>query len=652
MSDGNSRVRLGVIGVIVMALFSGLFARLWFLQIASSESFAAETKANRLRAISEPAVRGSILDVKGRVIVQNRLVDSIQVRRGLTKRDRTVMVPRLAKVLGVSERYINRRLDSVRYSPYQPVPILDQVPYEKLVFIKERPELFPRVDVVRRSIRVYPVFENGDPIAAHVLGYVGAINGREQKLHKKDGYGPEDIIGKEGVEQVFETELRGSPRVRKLEVDSRGRLVRELGDKPAQAGNDVQLTLDLEIQRITEQSLNQGMEKAAGLKNPNVKTKYQTFKATGAAAVVLDARDGSVVSLASAPTFDVTKFTDGIPVEDFAKYTDPKSNFPLLNRAIQGQYAPGSTWKLFTSIAALESGTVTPEEVIVDRGFVTFAEQEFKNANKEPHGAVTLPTALAVSSDVYYYIQGWRFWQQFNKGNKKVGYALQNVARRFGFGQDTNIGLANELAGRIPTEKFKEELNKDHEDPATREWLPGDSMNFSVGQGDLLVTPLQMAVAWAAFANGGTIFAPRLAERVLTPASETILRELPPQQSGETRVSNEVRDAVLPGLIGAASPGGIGTAGRAFSGYGGPYEVAGKTGTAEVSGKQDTSVFCAIVNPNPPPDTDVPQYVVVVFVEEGGNGGSVAAPIARRIIQALNGDPDPPDVRLVPPDDD
>jgi penicillin-binding protein 2 len=660
VGEGNSRVRLGVIGVIVMALFSGLFARLWFLQIASSESFAAETKANRLRVITEPAVRGSILDVKGRVIVRNELVDSIQVRRGLLDEDRKVMVPRLAKVLGVSERFINRRLDSVRYSPYQPVPIIDQVPYEKLVYIKERPELFPKVDVVRRSIRVYPAFEGTEPVASHLLGYVGAINAKEQKLHKKDGYGPEDVIGKEGIEQVFETELRGSPRVRKLEVDSRGRLVRVLSDKPAVAGNDVQLTMDLEIQRVAEESLAQGMRKASGLKDPGVRTKFQTYKATGGAAVVLDARDGSVVALASAPTFDITKFTDGIPVEDFREYTNPENSYPLLNRAIQGQYAPASTWKLFTSIAALETGVVTPDEVINDRGSVRFEEREFFNASKEPHGNVTLPTALAVSSDVYYYIMGFRFWHQFNNDNKEkpgsgekgVGYAIQKVAERFGFGKDTNIGLGSELSGRIPTEAFKERLNKDDSDPATRDWLPGDSANFSVGQGDLLVTPMQMATAWAAFANGGTLYAPRLASQVLTPASETILRELPPQETGKTGVKREVRDHIMPGLIGATSPGGIGTAGRAFSGYGGPYEVAGKTGTAEVNGKQDTSVFCAIVNPNPPPDSDEPQYVVVVFVEEGGNGGSVAAPIARRIIEAINGEAEPPEVRVVPPDDD
>ena len=255
MGEGNSRTRLLVVGVIVVALFSGLLARLWYLQFATTASYAAQTRANRIRVISEPAVRGRIVDRNGKVLVENELVDSIQVRRGLTDPDRKRMVPALAKVLKLTQKAINKRLDSVRYSPYQPVPIKDRVSYDQAVYIKERPEVFPNVDVVRRSIRVYP-FEReakilyGLPsVAAHELGYVGAINGREQKLHKGEGYGPEDVIGKDGVEQVFETELRGKPRVRKLEVDSRGRLVRVLSDRSAQAGNDVQLTMDLDVQR-------------------------------------------------------------------------------------------------------------------------------------------------------------------------------------------------------------------------------------------------------------------------------------------------------------------------------------------------------------------------------------------------------------------
>ena len=643
-----------MIGVIVIALFSALFARLWFLQVATSESFAAETRANRIRVITEPAVRGSILDRNGAVIVEDKLVNSVQVRRGITDPERKVMVPRLAKVLGVTEGFVNARLDSVRYSPYQPVPIVDDVSLDTIVFIKERPELFPKINAVRRSIRVYP---NG-PIAPHLLGYVGAINAHEQKLHKADGYGPEEVIGKEGVEQMFETQLRGSPRVRKLEVDSRGRLVRVLSDRQANAGNDVQLTMDLDLQRITEESLKQGMKAAGGLKNPSEKMRFETFKATGGAAIVLDARDGSVVAMSSEPSFDVTKFTDGIPAEEFKLLNSPRSNYPLLDRAIQGQYAPGSTWKLFTAIAALETGIVTPEEVIQDRGFVEFGNppQRFKNASEEPHGAVSLTTAIAVSSDVYFYIQGFRMWRLYSErdekpGNLAKGYAVQRVAREFGFSKRTGIGLANELQGRIPDQKFKLKLNRNSPDPFTREWLPGDSAALAVGQGDLLVTPLQMAVGYSAFANDGTRYAPRLATRILSPGGESILRELPPQETGKVTVKPEIRDQIIAGLIGATSPGGIGTAGRAFSGYGG-IEVAGKTGTAEVFGKQDTSVFMAIVNPQPELGADEPQYVVAVFVEQGGNGGSVAAPITRRIVEGLNGNLNPPGVRLVPPQTD
>jgi len=302
VTEGSSRVRLGVVGIIVMALFSGLFARLWFLQMgSSSKSYAAQTAQSRIRVITQPAVRGSILDSEGRYLVENRLVNTIQVRRGLTDGERKAMVPRLAKVLGLTTGYINRRLDSVRYSPYQPVPIKDQVKFGKVVYIKERPEMFPKVEAVRRSIRVYPSFTPGQAYAAHLLGFVGAPNADELKLHKGEGYGPDDTIGKTGVEQVFESELRGSPDVRKLEVDSRGRLVRTLNDKKTIPGNDVQLTMNLDVQRIAEESLKQGMSKASGLKDPTVKDRFKTYGAKGGAAVVLDATDGSVVALASAP---------------------------------------------------------------------------------------------------------------------------------------------------------------------------------------------------------------------------------------------------------------------------------------------------------------------------------------------------------------
>jgi penicillin-binding protein 2 len=666
VSESKSRVRLGIIGVIVMALFSALFVRLWFLQVGSSStSFAAQTEANRVRILHESAVRGTIYDRTGKKLVENKLVNTIRIRRGLTDDERKIMVPNLAKALGVSKKYIDERLDSGRYGPYEPVPIKDDVSYDKLVYIKERPEMFPKVDVVRRSIRVYPLFDEIKLIypsvfaeatpASHVLGYVGPVNKAEQKVHVGEGYGPDDVIGKVGAEQVFESELRGAPRMRKLEVDSRGRLVQVLRDKPAQAGNDVQLTIDLDVQRVAEESLTVGMRKAGRLKDPGIKDRFKTFSAKGGAAVVIDATDGSVVALASAPTFDITEFTDGIPIEKYTALNDPQSNFPLLDRAIQGQYAPGSTWKPFTALAALESGVTTPEEVYQDKGFVEFGDepnvQTFKNAGKEAYGAVQLERALQVSSDAYFFTMGFRFWSAYNHNNTKKGYAIQHVAKRFGFGRATGVGLSDEHAGRIPDRKFKADLNRDSDDASLRAWLPGDSAALAVGQGDFLVTPLQLAIGYATFVNGGTLFAPRLASQILTPGGQSVLRELPPQIIGQVAIDPTYRTVIMEGLKKVIV--GIGTAATAFSGYRG-LPAAGKTGTAEVAGKQDTSVFVGIINPDATPEsiTSDPlthQYVIVVFVEEGGNGGSVAAPIAKRIMQALSGDPNPPEVRLVPP---
>ena len=446
------------------------------------------------------------------------------------------------------------------------------------------------------------------------------------------------MIGKEGVEQMFETQLRGSPRVRKLEVDSRGRLVRVLSDRPANAGNDVQLAMDLEIQRVTEDSLEQGMKSASGIRTaergrasrPTRRTAARRSCSTRATARSSRSLPRPTSTSGSSPTAS--------PPRSTRRSTHRTRTIPLIDRALQGQYAPGSTWKLVTAIAALETGTVTPEDVIQDRGEIRYENQIFKNAGGLRHGGVALQTAIAVSSDVYFYIQGLRLWEIYagedgNLKDEKRGSAIQNVARRFGFSRPTRVGLGSELVGRIPDEKFKNKFNKNNPDPFTRDWLPGDSINLAVGQGDLLVTPMQMAVAYAAFANGGTRYVPRARRRASSlPAARASCVSSCRSAEAKAPVKPEIRAPIMAGLKDAVLPGGIGTAARAFSGYGG-IEVAGKTGTAEVFGKQDTSVFVGIVNPDPPLGADEPQYVVAVFVEQGGDGGSVAAPIARRIAE-------------------
>lgn len=675
MTEANSRFRLTVVGFVVFALFSALFARLWFLQVGDATTYAAQTERNRIRVIREPAIRGSILDRNGQVLVQNTLVDTITVKRGLTAEERAVTVKNLARVLAVTPQSIERELDSPKYSVYEPVPIAQKATFETLVFIREHPELFPGVSAERQSIREYPIrmnMQDSPPVGAHLLGYVASINKHEYKFQRNSGYTPNDLIGKQGIEQLFESELRGSPRQRRLEVDSRGRLVGEAKEITPTPGNDVQLTVDATVQRVAEESLDQGMRLARNYQDIGYRAGFRQYKATGGAVVVLDAQNGDVVALASAPTFNVSKFTTGIPTEEFRFLTNPDNNLPLVNRAVQGLYAPGSTFKPFTLYAAMkdklmaQDGRVLDESfTFFDRGFIQFGapgqEKDFQNAMRKPHGIVDPVRAMAVSSDVFWYNIGILYWQNFGRGDegnldeKAPQYGMQRVARMFGFSKPTGVGLPGEARGRVPNLAFKIAVNKDNPDPSSRVWLPGDGMNLAIGQGDVLVTPMQLAVAYAAFVNGGILHTPRLAKRVLEPGSTLgeakVVRELPQQPSRKINLDQGIVDKIIPGLEGAVC-WDEGTAHGSFEDF--PCgALLGKTGTAEIqAGKQDTALFVGVMPPRVDPANPRPQYVIVVVVEEGGFGGSVAAPIARRVIDALNGDPNPPGVRTFQPSSD
>jgi penicillin-binding protein 2 len=653
MNEGNSRFRLGVVGVIVLALFSGLLARLWFLQVADSKGFAAQTERNRVRTLKDPPVRGSILDDKGNPVVQNTLVDEITVKRGLTAEQTDIMAKNLGSLLLRSKKSILDDMNSPRFSPYEPVVVAKKIDYDSLVYIEEHPELFPGVEATRRTTRDYAF---GD-LGSHLIGYVAAINKNELKLRKGEGYGQSDQIGKQGVEQLFETELRGVPRTRKLEVDSRGRFVQVLSDTPAQAGHDVQLTMDAGVQKIAEESLAQGMLGARRLRSTT--GNGGLLKADGGAVVVLNANDGSVVALASAPTYPVSQFTNGIPADEFQKLTDPaQSNYPLIDRATQGLYAPGSTFKLISSIAGLEDGAITPDYSYNDRGFIDVGNgQKLYNAQHESHGFVTVKRALTVSSDVFFFNLGFQVWREHQADKESTDpkspiYAIQQTAHEFGFGAATGIGLPDEARGRIPDLNFKNQFNQNNPDPGSKVWLPGDNMNVAVGQGDVLVTPLQLATAYAAFANGGTLYQPRVASKILensgVAGAGKVIRDLPSQPIAKIKIPDEVRKPILEGLEGAVCDP-EGTAYAAFQDYicG---TVAGKTGTAQTShNQQDNALFCGFSPAEPPAaDSGQPQYVVCVVVEHGGFGGSVAAPIARRIFDYLGGNTNPAPVKLAP----
>lgn len=653
MNEANTGRRLVIIGAIVMALFAGLLTRLWFLQVSGGEKLAVAAQQNRDRIVQVPALRGAIYDRNGVVLAKNVPVTTLTLdRQNLTAAERITLEDSLSNLLGKSPVEIGQMIDDPSVSPYAPLPLLENVPLATAVYVAEHREAFPDVSITTTSVRQYTP---EGIAAANLLGYTGAISADELKAHANEGYAADDRIGKTGIEQVFETELRGAPGVDKVQVDSRGRATNTVTEKKPQSGHDLQLTIDANVQKVAAESLEQGMEGARTLVDPDNGNYYP---ATGGAVIVLDARTGSLVAMASGPSWDPNDFINGAP----QKYFDDPA-LPLLDKGLQ-PYAPGSTFKLFSSIAGLESGVITPETSVYDDGCIELGNQKFCNARNEAYGYVSLAHALTVSSDIYYYSLGNDLWRRYYTKTEfggeggdaatqhPVGYAIQHTARDYGFDSPTGVALPGDQKGRIPDLAFNQALNKNNPDPFSRTWRRGDSANLAVGQGDVLVTPLQLANGYATFANGGTLYTPRVVSAVLNsavgkPAGElgTPDHTIDPQVKHTVTLPPEVRDPIIAGLDGVTHTG---TAAGSFADYSGPFHVIGKTGTAEAGSKANTSWFAAILNPENDPAQ--PQYVILAMVEEGGFGANVAAPIVRRVVDFLS-DPSqaPAPVHIAPP---
>jgi penicillin-binding protein 2 len=424
--------------------------------------------------------------------------------------------------------------------------------------------------------------------------------------------------------------LRGKPGRTVVEVDPKGTVLRRLEHEDPVQGHDLYLTLDANVQKVAEESLAQGLKVASNSFDRTGNGKH--FVAPAGAVTVLDPRDGSVVAMASYPSYDPNQFVNGISTANFAALQDPASNYPLTNRAISGQYAPGSTFKLATAVAALKAGVVNPGTTFPDNGTYVIPNCKghcsFRNAMGEVYGRVPLSRAITVSSDVYFYNVGAQFWFQ----RSRVGdAAIQDTARMFGLGVKTGIPLAGESVGRVSDPKTRAKLH-DKNPKAFPEgnWFVGDNVIMAIGQGETVVTPLQLANAYATFANGGTVWQPKLATKVVD-GSGTTVQEFPAQANGKIDLPPEIRDPILAGLRGAVTDP-KGTAYGAFRGF--PldrFTVAGKTGTAQVTGKQDTALFAGFA------PADNPQYAISVVMEESGFGGTAAVPVARRVFDQLAG---------------
>lgn len=630
MSD-NSRVRVSIVGVVIVALFGALVARLWFLQIGADGELRVEAVTRSTRVVQTENARGRILDRLGNELVRNKVSWVVSVDRSLEDDERMLVLGRLAEVLGEphTTEKLEENFNDVRQSPLKPAIVAVDVPEAARIAILEHIDDYPGTEVERVTVREYP---NG-PVASHLLGYVGEVSAEQLETRRDDGYQEGESIGRAGVERAYEHELRGEPRRETVEVDPRGRVVESIDVEPGSIGDDVYLTIDLDWQVAAEESLRQGIEQARTQQNRDVGTHFERYRAPAGAVVALDVTDGSVVAMASYPSYDPTLFVDGISQVEWAFLNDDEMHHkPLLNRSTQGQYAPGSTFKLVTSVALTRYGVRTPGTWINDPGYLRVGNREFKNFNRQRHGRVNLQRAITVSSDVYFYSAGYELWQRWEAGGAD-GLAIQDIARELGFGVPTGFEL-DEADGTIADPDWKRTTSYAiNETEAAKEenarWYPGDNVNVSVGQGGMTVTPLQLANAYATFANGGTLWRPHLGGEVRSPSGE-LVRTVEPETLRTIDIDPAVWGAMHAGFEGAVRSR-EGTARGAFAGF--PFDevpVAGKTGTAEVNGKGDTSLFAAYFPANDP------QYVVVAVVEEAGQGARVAAPIVRRVVEAMS----------------
>lgn len=676
LDTDSTHIRLSAVGVVALSLFLTLFMRLWFLQGIDRKQFEAVSQSNRLRVIHEEAPRGRILDRNGKVIVDNKtsVVVSLdrEPLRKMKESERDRLFVKLADTLNslsvpVKVSLIQKRFNDTRYAPQDSVPIAENVDDSVEIYLMERTDEFPGVHVERKAIRTYPY----GALAVHVLGYVGQINDTElaergvtsaslstsgvdstttttseadDDVEKRNDYRPGDSIGKSGVEQAYEDDLRGVPGQRTIEVNARGDLVDVVKVDPPKQGNDVWLSIDIDLQAQAERLLESRVLSLRGRRDES----GNRLNAPQGSVVVQDPRNGEIRAMASFPDYDPATLVNGISQEQWEAFNDPNSGMPLVNWAIGGTYAPGSTFKLFSAYAGLSTGYLTgANAVMIDNGVYKIEnckgeKCEVQNAGRTRHGRVDLARSLTVSSDVYYYRLADKFW---NLRGQFGETPIQDAAKLFGMGAKTGIPLVGENSGRLPTPAARREAYEARPDLfVTGDWRSGDNINMSIGQGDVLATPLQVVNAYSAFANGGTLHQPQVAIKVTRSKDVTIdvmadgntelVRTIESRTKSTIPFTGDHWDQIFRGLLGVTQDRG-GTAYASWHANPTAWPMAGKTGTAQVRKKADSALFVGWGSAQP---GIPPEYTVGVVIPEAGFGGVVAAPLAFQVLQpASNG---------------
>jgi penicillin-binding protein 2 len=596
-------LRVAIIGGVALVMFGIIFFRLWYLQVLSGDRYLAEANNNRVRDITVQAPRGRIVDRNGRVLVDNRSGYAVEINPAKLPKDlhqKAVLYKRLGKALRMKPREIRGSVnDQLKAVPFSNAIVKPDVSGPVYSYILENLDSFPGVTVEQVFLREYP----HDDVGAHLFGIVGEVTEKQLKEKRYRGVDQGNRVGQSGIEYEYDRYLRGVNGADRVQVDASGKIRGELTKRDPEPGRQLRLAVDYDLQKTGQQSL-------TGHKG---------------AFVVMDIKTGEVRAMGSEPSFDPNIFAKTIKQSDYSRLTSEANGAPLLNRAIGSAYVTGSTFKLITAAAALMGGLITPDSVLGDPGFFKVGGVTFKNAGNAVNGPLALRKALQVSSDVFFYQLG----AELNA--KGDGLGLQHWAAKFGLGKTTGIDLPGEGDGLVPSPKWRNHQYALHrKDPKLslidRPWSTGDNVNLSVGQGDLGVSPLQLAVAYAAIGNGGYVVKPHLGMRVEDSAGRA-LQEFGSPGKRKLGVKAEYRNAIMEGLnLAAEAPGG--TSYPVFKDF--PIKIAGKTGTAEKGlGRADQSWYAALA---PYPN---PRWVVVATAEAGGFGADTAAPAVKQILGTL-----------------
>ncbi|MBN2169313.1 MAG: penicillin-binding protein 2 [Actinobacteria bacterium] len=614
MAQETFQRRITMFGLFIIIVFSVLFARIWFMQIVSGGEYKKEAEGNRIREISQEAPRGKIIDRSGDVLVKNRSALTISVIPAEINKDEKV-ISRLSKLLGIGEKDIKEKMEKSQAPNQRAVLIASDVGEDMITYVREHQREFTGVYAGTKPVREYVYGSLG----AHVIGYLGEISSDTLKEKVGDKYQAGDEIGLDGVEAVYDEELRGEVGKYQIEVDASGSKVGEISRQEPRSGYNLRLTIDKDAQMVVEDALKTEMDLARTRSDPET----GNYKATGGAAVVLDPRNGEIIAMASYPTLDLNKFVGGIDVKTWNELNDPKNNQPLNNRATMSELPPGSTFKVITALGALEEGTYTMESPFrCDNVYKKGAFEKQPKSCWSTHGNINLFNGIIQSCDIVFYELGYNF---YNRQTNKEGKPLWEYASDFNLGKKTGIDLASEYDGRVPNPEWKKQFNKDNKEYQV--WWPGDTVNMAIGQGDLLATPLQMAYVYAGLANDGKFVRPHLIKS-LEDADGKVEKEAEKEVVSELTYTKEHLEQVSAALTGVVK--GKGTAAKTFEGF--PLDtipVAGKTGTSEIISKQTTAWFVCYAPANDP------KYVIAVAIEQGGHGGESAAPAARRILEGL-----------------